>query len=380
MASDDIYIGLMSGTSVDAIDAVAINLSDQPIERDQRILGHHSLTIPENIKKRVIALSSEATDSLSENLELDFILGHLFADATLELLHQLKLKPRQVQAIGCHGQTIRHKPPQALTSTNNTEVVSSYSQQIADANIIAERTDIDVVADFRRRDIAAGGQAAPLVPTFHAHWFGEFEQRKVAVNIGGMANISVLESDTCVAGFDSGPGNALMDYWCQKNTGKAFDQSGEWASKGEVLEDLLAKLYAAPYFSQSLPKSTGRELFNADWLEAHLCEENAAVDIQATLLELTALSLSDAIALAAPVCSEIILCGGGVYNTQLVKRLQELCKTQVVSCQTYGLMPEQVEGAAFAWLAKKRLLDQPGNAPKVTGAKGYRILGALYSA
>lgn len=372
----DIYLGLMSGTSVDAIDALAIDLTASDIPREERVLGHFALAIPEEIKSRVIALSSEATDSLKENLELDYILGHLFADCALELINQLGLKASDVQAIGSHGQTIRHKPPLAKNSVNE----SSYSQQIADPNILAERTGIEVVADFRRRDIAAGGQAAPLVPMFHAHWFGEFEQRKVVVNLGGIANISVLESDRCTAGFDSGPASSLMDYWCQKNTGAPIDLNGDWARQGQVNADLLERLLSDPYFNLSAPKSTGRELFNAAWLEQQLSAEISPEDVQATLLELTAQSLCSAIKNSAPVCGEIILCGGGVYNKALVARITELTRADVTDCRAYGLQPEQVEAAAFAWLAKKRLENESGNSPAVTGADGYRVLGAIYSA
>lgn len=376
-SSRDIYLGLMSGTSLDAIDALAIDLSAQPTARENRVLGHYSLALPERLKERVIALSSEANDSLRECLELDVEIGQMFADCALELVKRLDLQKSQIKAIGSHGQTIRHNPPNS--SAKNATVIN-YSQQIGDPNIIAEQTGIEVVADFRRRDIAAGGQAAPLVPAFHAHWFGEFEQRKVAVNIGGMANISVLESDRCTAGFDSGPGNALMDYWCQKHSGQPMDRNGDWASQGKVEHELLRDLMSAEYFSQAIPKSTGRELFNAQWLEVKLAKEIEPVDVQATLLELTARTLTDAIQQSAPVCSEIILCGGGVYNRALFNRIQELTKPKVVSCEDYGLKPEQVEAAAFAWLAKKRLEDEPGNSPAVTGAHGYRILGAIYSA
>ncbi len=371
----DIFLGLMSGTSVDAIDALAINLDPGSVPREERILGHCSLAIPEQTKSRIIALSSEASDSLTESLELDFELGHLFADCALQLMQQLNLPPSQIQAIGSHGQTIRHRPP-----TKDSITSPHYSQQIGDANIIAERTGVDVVADFRRRDIAAGGQAAPLVPTFHAHWFGEFEQRKAAVNIGGMANISILESDRCTAGFDSGPGNVLMDYWCQKNTGAAIDLNGDWAKQGKVDPRLLEDLLADPYFSLPAPKSTGREHFNANWLESKSKGDTSAEDVQATLLELTARTICDAIKSSARVCGEIVLCGGGVYNTALVQRIQELAHTEVTSCERYGLKPEQVEAAAFAWLAKKRIENEPGNSPAVTGAEGYRILGAIYPA
>lgn len=374
--SCDIYIGLMSGTSVDAIDAVAIDLSESNTSHQDRILGHRSLAIPEEIKARVIALSSEANDSLKENLELDYLLGHLFADCATGLIADMQFSISDICAIGSHGQTIRHKP--ALSGKENKE--STYSQQIGDPNIIAERTGVSVVADFRRRDIAAGGQAAPLVPTFHAHWFGQFEQRKVAVNLGGIANISVLESDRCTAGFDSGPASILMDYWCQKHTGASMDLNGDWAAQGHINTELLDRLSSEPYFAAEAPKSTGRELFNSTWLEQQLDSDISPTDVQATLLELTATSLCSAIKGSAPVCSEIILCGGGAYNKALVRRIEGLAHSEVSLCTNYGLKPEQVEAAAFAWLAKKRLENEPSNSPAVTGADGYRILGAVYSA
>ena len=375
-SNQEIYLGLMSGTSVDAIDALAIDLAPSPVPHQERVLGHFALPIPAEVKSRVIALSSAATDSLKESLELDYLLGHLFADSALKLMKQLGLNVSEITAIGSHGQTIRHKPPHAKMSAAEP----SYSQQIADPNILAERTGIEVVADFRRRDIAAGGQAAPLVPTFHAHWFGEFEQRKVAANLGGIANISVLESDRCTAGFDSGPANALMDYWCQKHTGAPVDIDGDWAQQGQVNAKLLEQFLSEPYFDLRPPKSTGRELFNSAWLERQLSTEISAKDVQATLLELTAQSLCRAMKISAPVCGEIILCGGGVYNKALVGRVTELAHADVTDCRKYGLEPEQVEAAAFAWLAKKRLENEPGNSPAVTGAEGYRVLGAIYSA
>ncbi len=369
----ELYIGLMSGTSVDAIDAV---LLQHPAAQGAGVLGHYQLDIDSQLRGQIMALSSREDDSLELTLELDWKFAGLFAEATRGLLQQTGKTPGEIRAIGCHGQTMRHCP-----ATAQPEEQPSYSLQIGDANRLAELTGIDVVADFRRRDIAAGGQAAPLVPAFHAHWFGLADIRQVVVNLGGIANLTLLDGTNCVGGFDSGPANGLMNSWIFQKLGKEMDRNGEWARGGQIAPALLDEMLADPWFSLPAPKSTGRELFNLDWVNSKQVERLAEEDVQRTLLELTATSLVDAIHSSAFDAQRIILCGGGCYNVALVNRIEALAGNVAVdTCSRHGIEPEQVEAAAFAWLAHQRVHQLPGNVVSVTGAKGPRVLGALYKA
>lgn len=358
------YIGLMSGTSLDGVDAVLIGMQG---ETWQGALAHNYVPYPEHIKTQVLALQQRGFNELHQTAILAQQLSTLYAQAVTQLLQAQNLNAQDIAAIGCHGQTIRHAPEQA------------YSLQIADWSLLAELTGIDVVGDFRSRDLAAGGQGAPLVPAFHDALFGNTQHTRVLANIGGIANISVLQPEQTPLGFDTGPGNMLMDAWVQRHFDIAYDDNSTYAQQGAVLPELLQACLAHPYFHTPYPKSTGRDLFDLAWLETYLNGNERPVNVLRTLLELTAISLSQDIALFNP--HEVYVCGGGVYNPLLMKRLQELLP-QVAwrSTEALNLHPQWMEAAAFAWLAARRLLGLPSNAATVTGAKGPRCLGAVYLA
>ena len=365
------YIGLMSGTSMDAIDAVLVDMGGHlPV-----MTHHHTIPIPGKLRARLISLSQDEHISLKQLAELDVRLGHLFADAALALLQDNGISAQRVLGIGSHGQTIYHRPDGPFPT----------SVQIGDPNIIAERTGIQTIADFRRRDMAAGGQGAPLVPAFHEAAFRLNDRDRVVLNIGGIANITVLPSNPAgkVSGFDTGPGNTLMDGWIKKQQRKNKDDSGRWAASGEVDEALLGKMLKDPYFCKTPPKSTGREYFNLAWLDKILRRHKgriAAKHVQATLCELTARSVSDAIHQHAPRTDEVLVCGGGVHNLALMLRLQMLMDTiRVVSTEEFSADPDFVEAVAFAWLAKRTLDHRAGNIPSVTGARHGVILGGVYA-
>ena len=364
------YIGLMSGTSMDAIDAVLVNL-----DRRVPLLRHQlKIPIPGKLRTRLTAAVQGETITLSHLSELDVYLGHLFADAVEGLLQQSGISAKTVHAIGSHGQTIFHRPGGPFPT----------SVQIGDPNIIAERTGITTVADFRRRDMAAGGQGAPLVPAFHEAVFRLNDRHRVIVNIGGIANITILPADPLkkISGFDTGPGNTLMDGWIKRQQRKSKDDSGRWAASGIVDEGLLGKMLKDPYFRKAPPKSTGREYFNPAWLDKLLKRHKTRIlakHVQATLCELTARSISDAIHGYAPHTHEVLICGGGVHNLSLMLRLQMLMgDIRVVSTEEFNTDPDYVEAIAFAWLAKQTLERHAGNIPSVTGARHEVILGGIY--
>lgn len=363
------YIGLMSGTSLDGIDAVLLEVDGQSLQAQR----HHHVDYEETLLARLRrAVQSPSTLTVDELGALDTLVGEAFAQAALGLLDACGLQAAQVRAIGSHGQTLRHQPSAA----------APFTLQVGDPNRIAEHTGIDVVADFRRRDLAAGGEGAPLVPAFHAALFTRPGHTRVIANIGGIANITVLGRDGRVIGFDTGPGNCLMDGWALQHLGQPFDASGALAASGRVNDALLQRLQAEPFLHRPPPKSTGRELFHLDWLAAHLaqCPVPKVADVQATLCEFTALSLADAIRGAAPDAADLLLCGGGVRNAQLLARLGEaLPGLALHSTATLGIDPLHVEAAAFAWLAQQRLAGAAGNLPAVTGACGPRPLGGVYA-
>ncbi len=369
MNTTNIFIGLMSGTSIDAVDAVAINFNDGGFN----VVGTHSHALPDGLRQCVLKLCTGGEDTVQLLADTDHQLGELFAEAVLTLMKQLQLAPDQVVAIGCHGQTVRHNPPGDNSAAN--------SLQIGDPNIIAARTGITVVADFRRKDMALGGQGAPLVPAFHREVFADSQKNRVIVNIGGIANLTFLPVEGDCIGFDSGPGNVLMDLWSQRHLGTAYDSSGDWAAGGVVNQQLLERLLNCDFFSQPAPKSTGRELFNWGWLESQLAgfETEEPQNIQATLLALTASSIGSAIqALEGPV-EEIYICGGGAFNHRLMGTLQQtLYGSLVASTEELGIDPNWVEACAFAWLAKRRLENKTGNLATVTGALRETTLGAIY--
>ena len=362
------YAGLMSGTSMDGVDAVLLEIDGA----DCRVSASLHRDYPADLAMRLrAAVADPDSVGLDGYGRLDAQVGEAFADAALALLAQTGLAAPQLRAIGSHGQTILHRPRAAPACT----------LQIGDPNRIAERTGIDVVADFRRRDMAAGGEAAPLVPAFHAAVFGKPGETRVVVNLGGIANITVLGADGAVTGFDTGPGNCLMDLWAQARLGTDYDRDGAFAASGQVSAALLGRLMAEPYLSRHPPKSTGRELFNADFLDEALQGlVLAPADVQATLCEFTAATVHDAIRLhASPRPARVLVCGGGARNGQLMARLAaELAGIPVQDTAALGIDPQQVEGAAFAWLAHRHLERLPGNLPAVTGAAGPRVLGALF--
>ncbi|MDF1486458.1 anhydro-N-acetylmuramic acid kinase [Ramlibacter sp. H39-3-26] len=371
----DICIGLMSGTSLDGVDGVAADFSGPRL----RVLGHAALPFPAALRAELLALNTTGPDELHRAALAGNALARLYAEVVAQLLRGGALAPSAVRAVGAHGQTVRHRP-QEFDGTG-------YTLQLNQPALLAELTGIAVVADFRSRDVAAGGQGAPLVPAFHQGVFARAGQATLVLNIGGIANLSVLHADGSATGFDTGPGNALMDHWCQRHTGRNYDADGAWAAQGRVVEPLLARLLAEPFLARTPPKSTGRDLFNPAWLAAHLSHGDAApVDVQATLTEFTARTISDAMAAAiarhGAEADTAIVCGGGAFNGHLMRRLQALAPAgmRIASSGDFGLPPLQVEAAAFAWLARQALQGLPGNLPAATGARGPRILGAIYPA
>lgn len=366
---DELFIGLISGTSMDSIDAVLVDfVDDQP-----RLQVSHSHPWPADLRRRMLALAQgEAALDLDAYGRLDVEIAHGFADATQQLLGHAGVSPQLVRAIGSHGQTLRHRPTGDYP----------FTLQLGDPSVIAERCHIDVVADFRRGDIAAGGQGAPLLPALHAMLLTQAGMSAVVLNLGGIANITVLGADGSVLGFDTGPANGLLDAWCLRHRDMAFDCDGAFAAAGRVDEALLAELLADPYFSLLPPKSTGREYFHLEWLAGH-ARSNAPSpeDVQATLLELTVASVVAAIDEHAAGAREVLLCGGGVHNRVMVERLTGALAPRLVhSTAARDIDPNFLEATAFAWLARQRLLGRPGNLPAVTGARGPRVLGAIYSA
>ncbi len=366
------YIGLMSGTSADSVDAVLVAI---PSEAPLRVLAVHSHPLPRELRIAIEALMSRADNELDRAGELDVAVGHLFADAAMALIAHTQLGARQIRAIGSHGQTIRHRP----------QAHHPFSLQIGNPAVIAERTGITTVAHFRARDIAAGGQGAPLAPAFHAWAFRSPNRTRVIVNVGGIANITVLPSDPTapVVGFDTGPGNTLLDQWMQRHHGKLYDESGAWAARGMVREELLVALLADPYFQQRPPKSTGREHFNLDWLNRFVTRfpQFSAVDVQATLTHLTARTIAQAIDECAPRAAEVFVCGGGSHNRLLMGTLAALLAgRRMDTTEALGVSPDWVEASAFAWLAHQTMEGRPGNLPSVTGARHAAVLGAIYRA
>ncbi|KAA0069584.1 anhydro-N-acetylmuramic acid kinase [Rhodanobacter sp. T12-5] len=371
-AEDDassLYLGLISGTSADSIDAVLVGFS-RGAPQLQASLAH---PWPSDLRERLLALAQGgAVPDLDAFGRLDVEIGQSFADAALHLLERSRTPAQAVRAIGSHGQTLRHRPGGD----------HPFTLQLGDPTVIAERCRIDVVADFRRADIAAGGQGAPLLPALHAMLLARPGHARVVLNLGGIANITVLGADGSVLGFDTGPANGLLDAWCQHHRGEPFDRGGAFALSGLPDPGLLDALLADPYFALPPPKSTGREYFHLDWLAAHTSPGTLQpADVQATLLELTARSIAAAITQQAPMAEEVLACGGGVHNDALMRRLGELLSPSVLlSTSRYGIDPDFLEATAFAWLARQRLLGLPGNLPAVTGARGLRVLGAIYSA
>ena len=387
------YIGLMSGTSLDGVDGVLVEYPDVlpglPAPGNARVMAHASAPFPLALRHEFLALNTPGNDEIHRGSLAANQLARIYAGVVAQLLVLSGIPGNQVAAIGAHGQTVRHRPQEFDVSDLQGHAGSGgYTVQLNNPALLAELTGIDVVADFRSRDVAAGGQGAPLVPAFHLEMFAQPDQAVAVLNIGGISNVTLVPTVNAlnadeVTGFDCGPGNALMDHWCQRHTGQAFDAEGSWAASGQVNDALLNALLDEPYFAKAPPKSTGRDLFNARWLEAKLSAFGtlAPVDVQATLTELTASACATCVNSYGSNSKELIVCGGGALNAHLLARLQaRLPAVRVVSSDACGLPPLQVEAAAFAWLARKAVLRQTGSLPKVTGAKGARILGAIYPA
>lgn len=366
----ELYIGLMSGTSMDGIDAVLVDMTPNPLQ----LIASHSIPIPEKLRAHLLALCRDTSIRLTDLAAADHEMGRLFAQAANTAYQKAGLKAVDIIAIGSHGQTIFHAP----------QAPHPNSLQIGDPNIIAELTGITTVADFRRRDMAIGGQGAPLVPAFHQAAFHSAAKNRVILNIGGIANISVLPRNPMepVIGFDTGPGNVLMDAWTSMHSSKSMDLGGAWAASGQVLPPLLATFLKDPYFNRQPPKSTGRELFNLEWLKTGLLAITPFKneDVQATLCELTAVSIAESISRHAISADEVFVCGGGAYNLFLLERIRHhMPKQQVLTTSACGIDPQHVEAIAFAWLAKQTVEGRCGNLPSVTGAKRPVILGGIYN-
>lgn len=365
----DYYIGLMSGTSLDGIDAALVRFDEQQPE----IIATLYLPYTTDTRQLIQALTQPGYDEIQRMTELDQLLANEYAAAVRNLLEKENIRAAKIRAIGSHGQTLRHYPNAKQPTT----------LQIGDPNLIAELTGITTVADFRRRDMAAGGQGAPLVPAFHENVFHDQQINRVVLNLGGIANITCLPSkrELPVLGFDTGPGNTLMNQWIHAHHNHGHDADGRWAASGSVHQELLTAMLADPYFALPPPKSTGTDYFSPAWITQQLADftEIAATDVQATLCELTAVSITDAIKQHAPHTDEVLVCGGGVHNDYLMQRLySNLAGSKIISTAAVGLDPDYIEAIAFAWLAKQTLHHQPGNLPAVTGARHPVVLGGIY--
>ena len=370
-----LYIGLMSGTSLDGIDAVLAEIGP---DGETQLRGAVSAPFAPPLRQALLALQTRGDNEIHREHLAANALAIAYADLVKQLLADSKRQPSEISAIGAHGQTIRHQ------AGSNTAL--AYTHQTLNPALLAELTGIDVIADFRSRDLAAGGHGAPLVPAFHAQQFAS-DKNTAVLNLGGIANLTILPQNGAVTGFDCGPGNMLMDAWIAKHQGKAFDQDGAWAAQGVVNDSLLERMLADPFFAKAPPKSTGRDDFHLQWLEKQL-GGNAykAEDVQATLLRLTVTTTLQSIQAYAPQTEVLIVCGGGVRNTALLNSLREQAQAmfkhplEIRSSEANGIDPQLVEALAFAWLAWAHKTKRPANLPAVTGASGPRILGACYPA
>jgi len=397
----------MSGTSLDGVDGVLLQWqSKSPLANDVgqdrspsllfntpslKVLQHVFQPFDAEFRAELLGLNTPGNNELHRAALAGNRLARNYAAVVHALLNASGLQAQDIQAIGAHGQTVRHRPLEFDADPQTGKVAVGYTLQLNNPALLAELTGIDVVAEFRTRDLAAGGQGAPLVPAFHAEIFGNRAHTVAVVNIGGISNISILRSASqqattgqghakaVITGFDCGPGNALMDHWVHLHRGKDYDANGEWAAQGQVIPSLLSRLMAEPFLHQSPPKSTGRDLFNPTWLQQHLRPEFSVVDVQATLCEFTALSIANDLKQHAPEAKQLWVCGGGAFNGHLMARLQVHAPgVQVASTEAHGLPPLQVEAAAFAWLAAKAMKRETGSLESVTGARGARVLGAIF--
>ena len=370
--SQPLYVGLISGTSMDGIDAALVEFGDHQCN----VLATLAAPYPDELRNELITAAQSPGECTVDMIgHLDQWVGECFRDATIELLEKQGVAADSVDAIGSHGQTLRHQPRAARP----------FTLQIGDANIIAAGTGITTVADFRRRDVALGGEGAPLTPAFHQWLFADSEKNRAVLNIGGIANVTLLlPESTGVLGFDTGPGNTLLDAWCRQSRNQPYDNGGAWAASGSVVQPLLDEMLADPYFKLPPSKSTGFEYFNGTWIKNRLAAYGeggvAAEDLQSTLAELSACTIAASVLEHAPAIEQLLVCGGGVHNTNLMQRLQScLSGTLVQSTEEFGLHPDWVEAAAFAWLAKRRIEGKAGNLPEVTGATQAAVLGAIFA-
>ncbi|HHF3169041.1 TPA: anhydro-N-acetylmuramic acid kinase [Vibrio diabolicus] len=368
MKFNELYIGVMSGTSMDGVDTALVEISDEHV----RLVAHDDYPMPTALKEMLLSVCTGQATNLKAIGELDHQLGHLFADAVLQLLNKSGYVAEQIRAIGNHGQTVFHQPTGELP----------FTTQLGDANIIAVKTGIDTVADFRRKDMALGGQGAPLVPAFHKSIFAMQDSTTVVLNIGGIANISVLHPEQPVIGYDTGPGNMLMDAWCALHTGQSFDKDAQFALKGTVNATLLTQLLKEAYLAMPAPKSTGRELFNIDWLHQQLAHYNLPTeDVQRTLCEYSAITIANEVdKFSHGSTPQLLVCGGGARNPLLMQRLTKLLpQWHVATTAEKGVDGDYMEAMAFAWLAQRYIHSLPSNLPEVTGANRLVSLGVLYS-
>jgi len=372
--SGRLFIGLMSGTSLDGTDGVLVELgAPQHGDHRPKVLSTAALPMPRPLRDELLALNDSGPNELHRAALASIQLTHLYAETVRELLHQARVTPQAVCAIGAHGQTVRHRPELGFTLQLNAPA------------LLAELTSIDVIADFRSRDIAAGGQGAPLVPPFHEAMFASSIRRAI-LNLGGIANLTALRSGHPTRGFDTGPANVLLDLWCQRHTGQSYDKDGQWAATGQVNAGLLQSLIAhEPWLALPPPKSTGRDLFNAEWLDERLRRYDegtklAPADVQATLQRFTARTVADALERHAPDTQEVLVCGGGARNPGLMRELALCLERPVALTDSVGVPGQWIEAMAFAWLAERFVTRTPASAPDVTGATGSRLLGALYPA
>jgi anhydro-N-acetylmuramic acid kinase len=367
----DFYVGLMSGTSLDGVDGVLADFSPtSPL-----VIEHASAPFPAELRAELLRLNTSGPDELHRAALAGNALMRVYAQVVSDLLARAGISSTAIRAIGAHGQTVRHRP-QEFDGTG-------YTLQLCQPALLAELTGIDVVADLRSRDVAAGGQGAPLAPFFHQGVFGRPGESVGVLNIGGIANLTLLRADGSILGFDCGPGNCLMDAWCAQHTGQAYDTEGSWAATGSPLPPLLEVFLAEPFFRKAPPKSTGRDLFNPAWLQQHLQAfgDVAPADVQASLAELTARACSADVVRHEPGLRRLIVCGGGVLNSHLMRRLQaSLPDVQVSSSADWGLPPLQVEAMAFAWLARRAVRREKLQLQSITGAEGARVLGCVYPA
>ena len=395
----------MSGTSLDGVDGVLLEWQDSApsgvsVEHDVspsllsdtrqlKVMQHAFQPFDAEFRAELLSLNTPGNNELHRAALAANRLARDYAKVVHALLNESGMQANDIQAIGAHGQTVRHRPLEFDADPSTGQSAVGYTLQLNNPALLAELTGIDVVAEFRTRDLAAGGQGAPLVPAFHTEIFGASTHTVAVVNIGGISNISVLKNTSsqsqtrstsrAITGFDCGPGNALMDHWVHLHQGQDFDANGVWAAQGKVIPALLQSLLSEPFLHQTPPKSTGRDLFNPTWLQQHLQTEFAAVDVQATLCEFTALAIANDLKRHAPDAKQLWVCGGGALNGHLMSRLKvHAPSVQVASTEAHGLPPLQVEAAAFAWLAAKTMKRETGSLESVTGARGARVLGAIF--